>query len=314
MKSFRGKILSIFLLMLLSVTVVGMIGCAKKGEEAAQTDQGEQQGETSDTATSSGDKSLEMVYVQWAEGIAMTNLCKVVLEDMMGYEVTIQSADVAPVYASLAQGDKDVFMDAWLPITHESYMEKYAGQLEDLGHNFNGAKIGLVVPSYVTINSIEELNSEQDKFDGKIVGIDSGAGIMKATDRAIEQYGLDLTLLPSSGAAMTASLKDAVDSEEWVVVTGWKPHWKFARWDLKFLEDPKGVYGAAENIHCIARKGFQEEMPEAATFFKNFMMNDQQLGSLMGAVKDAEDAEQGAREWLKVPENEALIKSWIPGA
>lgn len=42
----------------------------------------------------------------------------------------------------------------------------------------------------------------------KITGIDPGAGIMEATDRAIEDYGLDQWSVTSgSGAAMTAALK-----------------------------------------------------------------------------------------------------------
>ncbi len=48
----------------------------------------------------------------------MTNLAKVILEDEMGYEVEDTMADPGLVYASLAQGDQDVFMDGWLPITH----------------------------------------------------------------------------------------------------------------------------------------------------------------------------------------------------
>ena len=47
---------------------------------------------------------------------------------------------------------------------------------------------GLVIPDYVTINSIEELNAEKERFSGQIVGIDAGAGIMKATDQAIKDY------------------------------------------------------------------------------------------------------------------------------
>ena len=46
------------------------------------------------------------------------------------------------------------------------------------------------------------------------------------------------------------------------MVTGWTPHWKFARWDLKFLDDPKKVYGEAETINTIVRQGLKEDMPE----------------------------------------------------
>lgn len=87
----------------------------------------------------------------------------------------------------------------------------------------------------------------KEKFKGKIIGIDPGAGIMKATGDAIEQYGLDYEVVEGSDATMAAALKQAIDNQEWVAVTGWTPHWKFARWDLKFLEDPKKVYSEARN-------------------------------------------------------------------
>lgn len=74
---------------------------------------------------------------------------------------------------------------------------------------------------------------------GKIVGIEPGAGIMSATEKAVEEYGLDYQLQDSSSAAMAASLQKAINNKEWIVVTGWTPHWKFAKWDLKYLDDPK---------------------------------------------------------------------------
>lgn len=264
--------------------------------------------------TQQAKKEVNLVYVNWAEGIAMTNLAKVALEDMMGYTCNIQVADVGPVYTSVAQGDRDAFLDAWLPVTHADYMERFSDQIEDLGYTFQGARIGLVVPSYVDFDSITELNDHADQFDGEIIGIDAGAGIMKATEKALETYGMgDMKLVASSGPAMTAALNDGYRSDEWVVVTGWKPHWKFARYDLKFLEDPEGVYGAVENIHCVARVGLQEDMPEVYTFLKNFEMNDQQLGSLMGVIADSDaDPADAAREWLTDPANKALVESWIP--
>lgn len=271
---------------------------------------------SSTTGSSNNDKkskgTVKLVYVNWAEGIAMTNLVSAILQDKMGYKVDMKQGDVGMVFTSLSSGDMDVFLDGWLPVTHKDYMDKYQDKLEKLGVNFENAKIGLVVPSYMNINSIEELNGIKDELGGKIVGIDAGAGIMKATNRAIKEYNLNYELLEGSGATMTAMLKKAEDKKEPIVVTGWKPHWKFATWDLKFLDDPKKVFGESENIYTITRTGFGKDMPEVAQFLKNFKMNDQQLGSLMGDIKDNSSKKpiEVAREWIK--NNEELVNSWIP--
>ena len=256
-------------------------------------------------------KTVKLGYVNWSEGIAMTNLAAAVLEDEMGYKVELTMADVAPVFTSVASGNTDAFMDVWLPVTHEDYMKEYGDKLDDLGVSYENALIGLAVPSYVSINSIEELNANKDQFGGEIIGIDSGAGIMKATDKAIADYGLDYKVLPGSGPTMPAALKKAIDANKPIVVTGWKPHWMFARWDLKVLEDPKGVYGAAENIHIVARKDLSKDMPEVVDFLKNFKMSEQELGDLMGAIEDkGGEPLDVAREWAK--EHQDLIKGWIP--
>lgn len=257
-----------------------------------------------------GAKTVKLAYVNWAEGIAMTNLVKVVLEDKMGYDVEMTMADPGVVYASIARGFQDAFLDGWLPVTHQSYMEEFRDDITDLGFNFEGARIGLVVPTYVEIDSIEEMNQHKDKFEGKIIGIDPGAGIMQATVRAIDEYDLDIELVESSGPVMTASIASAVKDGEWVAVTGWQPHWKFAKWDLKFLEDKNGVYGAVENIHTIARRDLIEDMPEVAQFLTHFYMDSQHLGDLMGAIAESdEDPDEVAREWMN--DNWDYVKVWL---
>ncbi|MGI5892009.1 MAG: glycine betaine ABC transporter substrate-binding protein [Bacillota bacterium] len=255
--------------------------------------------------------TVKLGYVNWAEGIAMTNLAAAVLEDKMGYDVELTMADVAPVFTSLASGNTDVFMDVWLPVTHKDYLDQYGDQLVDLGISYKNALIGLVVPSYVEIDSIEELNDNKDLFNGQIIGIDSGAGLMKATEKAIEQYGLDYTLVSGSGPTMTAALKKAIDANQPIVVTGWTPHWKFARWDLKVLEDPKKIFGDKENIHIMSRIGLEDDMPEVVEFLKNFKMTDSELGDLMGAIDDSDkEPLETAREWMNA--NADLINSWLP--
>ncbi|WP_097026766.1 glycine betaine ABC transporter substrate-binding protein [Clostridium peptidivorans] len=260
----------------------------------------------------SGDasKKVKLGYVNWAEGIAMTNLAKVVLEEKMGYKVEMTEADPGVIFTSLAEGDTDAFLDGWLPVTHKSYMDKYKDKLLDLGISFKGAKIGLVVPKDTDINSIEELKANKDKFNGKIIGIDAGAGIMETTKKAVSEYGLDMELMEGSEPAMLTMLKDAIDKKKPIVITGWSPHWKFAKWDLKFLEDPKNVYGKAEDIHKLARLGLDKDMPEVAEFLKNFKMDEKQLGDLMAAIADGKKPSEAAKEWMN--NNQDVVNSWIP--
>lgn len=263
-------------------------------------------------ASCGGEKNenlIKLTYVNWAEGIAMTNVARAVLEES-GYEVKMQNADTAPVFASLSKGTADAFLDVWMPVTHRDYMTQYGDALEVLGDNYQEARIGLVVPAYVDINSIEELNTYKDKFKGEIVGIDAGAGIMKAAEKAVSEYGLDFRLLTSSGAAMTATLKKAIDKGDWVVVTGWTPHWKFSRFELKMLDDPKGIFGDAEKIQTVARKGFSEEHPFVAEFLSNMKYTNEQISSLMAMIEDAPSELQGAKQWIDV--NRDLVDSWIP--
>ncbi len=268
-------------------------GCGGGGEQAA------------------AQKTADLVYVNWAEGVAYTNLAKVILEDKMGYDVTITAADVAPAYTAVAQGDKDAFMETWLPVLHKDYIERYKDKVVDLGNVYEGTQSGLVVPAYVTIDTISELNDHVDQFDGKITGIDAGAGIMKTTEKVIDEYGLDYTLVSSSGPAMTAALKKAVDNEDWIVVTGWKPHWMFGRWDLKFLQqDPDKVLWKKGNIHIMGRLGLKEDKPELAQFLENYFFTDAELSDLMLKMREGEDQEQVARTWMEAHPD--LVQTWIP--
>ncbi|MCZ8534754.1 glycine betaine ABC transporter substrate-binding protein [Psychrobacillus psychrodurans] len=155
-------------------------------------------------------------------------------------------------------------------------------------------------------------SSVGESLDYKITGIDPGAGIMEATERAITDYELDeWDLVSGSSAAMTASLKKAYDAEEPIVVTGWTPHWKFAEYDLKYLEDPKGSYGGEEEIHTIGRTGLQEEMPEAHQVLSNFNWSEDDMGEVMIAIKDGEKPEVAAQAWVDA--NPEKVAAWTDG-
>ncbi|QNK64650.1 glycine betaine ABC transporter substrate-binding protein [Pedobacter sp. PAMC26386] len=242
-------------------------------------------------------KKVTIAYVNWAEGVAMTQLSKVLLEKE-GYKVELKNADVAPVFAAVAGGDADIFMDAWMPVTHKEYMDKFGPKLEVLGANYANARIGLVVPDYVKINSIEELNANASLFEGKIIGIDAGAGIMAKAELAIKDYKLKYELQSASEAAMLAILKKSIDAKKPVVITGWSPHYIFSNYKLKFLSDPKKVFGEVETLQTVANKDFVKLNPQVSSFFRNFQLDDDQLGSLMSALKGADDEKVAVERWL----------------
>ena len=255
-------------------------------------------------------KEVSIGYVLWDSEIASTNVLKSVYEQA-GYDVELKAVDAGPLYQALADGQVDMSISSWMPATHANYWDTYGDSIDMVGQNLQGAKIGLVVPSYVTIDSITEMNGVADQFDGTITGIEPGAGIMSATETAIEVYGLDYTILPSSSAAMAAQLSDAYADGDWIVVTGWTPHWKFVRFDLKYLDDPEGVYGGEEYIASLARMGFEEENPEAYAILGRFSWEPSDMESVMLAVEDGETPEDAAQ--ALVDANQDRVLYWING-
>ena len=116
------------------------------------------------------------------------------------------------------------------------------------------------------------------------------------------------TLLPSSSGAMTVALDQAIKNEEEIIVTGWSPHWKFATYDLKYLEDPEGVYGGDESIHTFARQGLEKDAPEAYKVLDAFNWTAEDIEKVMLAIKNGQDPEDAAAEWVE--ENADKIDEW----
>lgn len=267
---------------------------------------GKKEEETKDTNV----RVIEMGQINWAENIAVSNMWKVILEDK-GYEVNFNVLDIGTTMAALANNELDVGLEVWLPVQDASYLEQYKEEIHFSDETwYDNAKVGLVVPSYVEeVNSIEDLNDYQALFESVIVGFDPGAGTMEVTEDLITAYDLDYELLPSSEPAMVTEIKEAIDQGDPIVAPLWSPHRIFSEVDLKYLEDPKEVYGGVEKIHHATRHGFAEDFPEVDRWLKNWKMDDDQIGALMSYVADADDPIEGAKQWVE--ENEDTINEWL---
>ncbi|MDE1910050.1 MAG: glycine betaine ABC transporter substrate-binding protein [Pseudomonas sp.] len=261
----------------------------------------------SSTLASADSKTLSIGYVDgWSDSVATTHVAAEVIKEKLGYDVKLQAVATGIMWQGVATGKLDAMLSAWLPVTHGEYWAKNKDKVVDYGPNFKDAKIGLIVPEYVKAKSIEDLKTDTT-FKNKIVGIDAGSGVMLKTDEAIKAYGLDYKLQASSGAAMIAELTRAEDKQESIAVTGWVPHWMFAKWKLRFLDDPKGIYGAAETVNSIGSKGLEKKAPEVVAFLKKFQWaSKDEIGEVMLAIQEGAKPEAAAKDWVaKHPERVA---------
>ncbi|MPQ86028.1 glycine betaine ABC transporter substrate-binding protein [Pseudomonas sp. MAFF 730085] len=259
------------------------------------------------TLASADSKTLSIGYVDgWSDSVATTHVAAEVIKQKLGYDVKLQAVATGIMWQGVATGKLDAMLSAWLPVTHGEYWAKNKDKVVDYGPNFKDAKIGLIVPEYVKAKSIEDLKTDTT-FKNKIVGIDAGSGVMLKTDEAIKAYGLDYKLQASSGAAMIAELTRAEDKQDSIAVTGWVPHWMFAKWKLRFLDDPKGIYGASETVNSIGSKGLEKKAPEVVAFLKKFQWaSKDEIGEVMLAIQDGAKPEAAAKDWVaKHPERVA---------
>lgn len=240
--------------------------------------------------------TVNLSYVEWDTEVASTHVIGEVLKDM-GYQVNLTPLDNAIMWESVAKGETDGMVAAWLPNTHKAQYAQYKDQIDDLGVNLEGAKLGLVVPDYMDVNSIEDLTDQANKT---ITGIEPGAGVVNAAEKAVSDYPnlADWNVATSSSGAMTVSLGQAIKNKQPIVITGWSPHWMFAKYGLKYLEDPKGSMGQAESIHTIARQGLKDDQPEVYNVLKNFHWTKDDMESVMLAINEGQDPTDAAKDWI----------------
>jgi glycine betaine/proline transport system substrate-binding protein len=267
---------------------------------------------TGTPAAAQNSDTIRIGLNNWAENIAVSNMWQILLEER-GYDVELINAGKSVIYSGIASDSIDVGLEVWMPTTDRQFYQRYEQDIALHEPWYRGTGLGLVVPDYVEIRSIPALGESREMFAQNggpaIVGIDPGSALMGLTEEVIEVYGLDMNLIASSGPGMMAALDRAYAREEPVVVTLWNPHWAFAEYDLKYLDDPKGIYGQGENIHWMSRPEFAASHPEVVRWMNAWSMNDQQIGSLMATIREMDDAQAGAREWIS--SHGDLVESWF---
>lgn len=134
-----------------------------------------------------------------------------------------------------------------------------------------------------------------------ITGIEPGAGMSGVIDDMIENEDnlQGWTHQTSSTGAMLTELDQAIQNEEPIVIAAWSPHYMFAKYDIKYLEDPNELFGGEEDVLKLGRLGFEEDFPIAAEIVRNFYL---EIDVIEAALLDSQEQE------ISVPE---VVETWV---
>ncbi len=252
--------------------------------------------------------------ISWDESVAVANLTKVLLEEEVGYEeVELQTLDVALLFEGVGTGELGAFQDVWLP-NHQEYLNEQGDNVVQVGEWYQGqTSFGIAVPSYMDINSLEELN---DSDASEIFGIEPGAVIMeKIPDSVIPAYDLEQELVESSTPGMLSEIENLYENQEEFAFVAWSPHWMNQRYDYKYLEDPLDALEELDEpsqLSTIVNEDFPEDQPVAYAFVQALTLDEEQLNDLEATINEVGEPLEGARQWAA--ENPDVVEPWVDAA
>ncbi len=258
---------------------------------------------------------LRLGNIGWDENVAVSNLTKVLLEDELDHEVVEirTSEDLDSTYRDVASGELDAFQDVWLP-NQDALLDRAAEDVEHLDPWFLGeTKQGMAVPAYMDVRSIDQLDGTEARF---ILGIEGSSVMMREVGgEVIAAYGLEQRLVEGPTAGMLAEVERLYTFREDFVFLAWSPHWMNLRYEIRYLEDPKGAMDKTNNpAECstIVSEDLREEDPVAYALMDAVALTEDQINGLEQAINEDGDPLAGARRWAS--KNRKVVRPWIEAA
>ena len=259
--------------------------------------------------------------VGWTDITATTAVTSLVLQ-ALGYETETKVLSVPVTYASMAEGNIDVFLGNWMP-TMEADIAPYrdAGTVDTVRTNLTGAKYTLATNAAGVAAGVTDFASiaqAKDALDGKIYGIEPGNDgnrlIMDMIDG--DAFGLKgFEVVESSEQGMLAQATRAEERNEPIVFLGWEPHPMNANIAMTYLPGGDDFFGPDLGGAIVAtntRAGYVAECANTGKLLQNLEFSLKLENEIMGAIHDkGEDPEAAAKAWLAA--NPDTLTAWLDG-
>lgn len=242
---------------------------------------------------------IKLAHREWDDAIVQFEVFKELAKRKLGIAVEGIQVPQVGLFSAVADGSIDATLSPWLPESGAPFMEEYGSSLEALGANMYGCKYGIVVPDYVTIDSIEEMKNHARDFGGRIYSIERKASISGLVMDTLNKYGLHGYEVDfGNEESMLHALGKRYKEKQWVAIAGWQPYWIFGEYSLKILADPKKTMREEEYTGTLVRKGLSGDNPELYALIKNFKIKVQDLNVAIGKVRRGMSHRQAAIELL----------------
>ncbi len=259
--------------------------------------------------------------VGWTDITATTAVTSLVVQ-ALGYETETKVLSVPITYASMAEGDIDVFLGNWMP-TMEADIAPYreAGTVDTVRTNLTGAKYTLATNAAGVAAGITDFASiaqASEALDGKIYGIEPGNDgnrlIMDMVDG--DAFGLKgFEVVESSEQGMLAQAMRSEERGEPIVFLGWEPHPMNANIAMTYLPGGDDFFGpdlGGATVATNTRAGYVAECPNAGKLLQNLEFSLKLENEIMGAILDKGEApEAAAKAWLAA--NPDTLTGWLDG-
>lgn len=257
-------------------------------------------------AAPQGDNEIRLVCPMWPDSALATFIAKQSLI-YLGYNAVFIERDFSIVYRDVGLGKADIAMNGWAVL--KPLMLDEGERVEILPPWYTRAVVGLAVPDYVdsNIKSIADL-AKTDIFKNRIFALPMNDRVTAGAIDAMKQYNLQYRVIPNEGNGIYEVTDNFTSRKEPIVITMGNPNGVVLKHHLRFLDDPKNVFGGVDGIYKVVSSMLNLRHPEVYNFFYNFQLGVDETNAMLLEYSDGKSLDDIAKAWVATHHD--LIVSW----
>jgi glycine betaine/proline transport system substrate-binding protein len=259
--------------------------------------------------------------IGWTDVTATTGLASHLVR-LLGYEPKVTVLSVPVTFASIKNGDIDVFLGNWMP-AQAADLRPYQddGSVEVVGANLEGAKYTLAVPAYLHeagLRDFGDIRRFAGELEHQIYGIEPGNDGNRLVLDMIKsnEHGLgDFKLVESSEQGMLSQVERAIAAKRPIVFFGWEPHPMNTRFEMRYLTGGDSSFGpnyGGATVYTNVRAGYLQQCPNVGRLVRNLKFTLRAESEIMQGILDRKlTPEAAGEEWLR--RNPGALGPWFEG-